>query len=222
MNISFEKLISDLEKKTSSNFSVKKISDSEFDFVSSSSLFKIVWQNSNVILFSDEKKKLCEWSLEENSTNKDISLISDDFCEFMIGKKEYKVDKRNNSNEDNEEFSDISFDKIVEKVLQFFPDERAKYEEEVKNLDIKNKILFLRDNVVDKIDDMSKKSKQDNRTERLFKHLANSYIFGDKNTKCVVSMLFFNGVKGVEERKKIRKMLPFYLRRTWDASWEVR
>ncbi len=222
MNSSFEKLISDLEKKTSSNFSAKKISDDEFDFVSSTSLFKIVWKNSNVILFSDEKKKLCEWSLENEATNKDISLISDDFCEFMIGKKEKKIDKKNSRNESNEEFSDVSFDKMVEKVLQFFPEERAKYEENVKNLTIKDKVLFLRDNVVGKIDSMSKKPKQDNRTERLFRHLGNSYVFGDKTTKCVVSMLFFNGVKGTEERKKIRKMLPFYLRRTWDASWEVR
>ena len=222
MNNSFEKLVSDLEKKVSSNFSLRKISDNEFEFKSSTFLFKILWQNSSVILLSDEKNKLCEWSLEENATNKDISSISNDFCEFMIGRKERKIDKNKNEDENSDEISDITFDEMVEKVLQFFPDERSKYESQIKDLNIKDKVLFLRDNVIGKIDDMSKKSKQDNRTERLFKHLGNSYVFGDKTTKCVVSMLFFNGITGAEERKKVRKVLPFYLRKTWDFSWKVR
>ena len=65
-------------------------------------------------------------------------------------------------------------------------------------------------------------TKSDNKTERLIKHLCNSYIFGDENTKCVVSMLFFNGINGENERQKVRKMVPFYLKKTLDASWKIR
>ena len=221
MSDSFNRFIDSLRQKVlNKNFVEKKISDSEFEFSKGDLSFKILWKNSNVILFSSEKK-LCEWYLGNDPTNKDISSISDEFCEFMVGKKENKSKIKNS--EVVEDTSNVSFDKMVEKVLQFFPEEREIYQNDnLSSSTIKEKISFLKNNVIIKMNDMIKKTKSDNKTERLIKHLCNSYIFGDENTKCVVSMLFFNGINGENERQKVKKMVPFYLKKTLDASWKIR
>ena len=221
MNEIFNKLIDEFEQKINGNdFSKNQISDGEVEFSKGEVCFKISYLDSNVVLSSSDKK-LCEWHLNDSSTNKDISEIVDEFCELVIGKKSKKVvSKKLGSDIPSNET--ITFDKMIEKVLQFFPDQRDEYVKNLSTSTIKDKVLFIKNNVIPQISDMVKKAKCDNRTDRLFNHLSNSYVFGDDNTKCIITMMFFNSITGNDERKKVRSMLPYYLRKIWDFSWKFK
>lgn len=216
----FIKLVDEFEQKISGNgFSKNQISDSEVEFSKDETKFIISYLNSTVKLSSGDKK-LCEWHLNDSSTNKDVNLIVDEFCEFILGKKDDKLEEKKQVVELSNET--ITFDKMMEKVLTFFPDERDEYVKNLSNTSLKDKILFVKNSIIPKIDNMVKKSKCDNRTNRLFNHLADSYVFGDDDTKCIITMLFFNSITGEEERNKVRSMLPYYLKKTWDFSWKFK
>ncbi len=211
----FEKLIKNLYLKIMyANFEKTKISDFNFEFKNEAVCYTVEYVSPCVSL-KKGGNKLCEWLLDENASNKYIEDIISDFSNVIINKKP-EIQKREAKVNDQKE---ISIDKMADKLLHFFPDLRAKYDPIEK---ISEKISFFSSNILPEINKMITKKKEENKIERMFKNLCNDYVFGDLQTRCMITMLFFRGIEGKESRKKIRHLLPNYIKKTWDATLRVK
>lgn len=196
------------------NFEKNKISDFNFEFKNGAVCYAVEYTAPCVVL-KKEGSKLCEWLLDENSSNKYIEDIVSDFSNVIIDKRP-EIQKKEAKVNDQKE---VSVDKMADKLMHFFPDLRGKYQTLEK---ISEKIYFFSNSILPEINKMVVKTKEENRIERMFKNLCNDYVFGDLQTRCIITMLFFRGIEGKESRKKIRSLLPNYIKKTWDATLRVK
>lgn len=211
----FEKLIENLYCKIMhANFEKNKISNFNFEFKNESVCYTIEYTAPCVVLKKNDNK-LCEWFLDENASNKYIEDIVFDFSNVIIDRKP-EIQKKEVKVNDQKK---ISVDKMADKLMHFFPDLREKYELLEK---ISEKISFFSINILPEINKMVTKKKEENKIERMFKNLCSDYVFGDLQTRCIITMLFFRGIEGKESRKKIRSLLPHYIKKTWDATLRVK
>lgn len=210
------KLVDDLLKKIGEEkYEKKLISDFEFEIRDDSECYSIKY-NSEVVCLEKEDHKISEWRLNQNSINKDLDDIVNDFANTISPKKiENKFIQDRPKRIDQKE---VDFDKMASRVLQFFPNERETFD---KNSSLREKIRFLKDKILPQINKMISRTKDDKKIERMFNNLCNDYAFGDEQARCVITMLIFNGVTDKECRAKIKSILPNYMKKTWDASWRV-
>lgn len=215
MNQIFEKIINELHEKISeSAFEKNKISDFCFEFKNSEVCYTVEYKAPCLVL-SKNGEKLCEWLLNENSSKKYIGEIVSDFSDTIGKKKLVSPAKRLEKNIQKE----VTIDKMAEKLMHFFPNFRESYNSTQK---ISEKISFFGDKIIPEINKMISKNKDENKVERMLSNLCNDYVFGDLNTRCVITMLFFRGINGKENRKKARRFLPNYMKKTWDATLRMK
>lgn len=211
----FEKFIENLfDKIIDNNFEKIKISDFNFEFKNENICYNIKYISPCVIL-EKNNNKICEWLLNENSSKKYTENILDDFSN-IINNKKFEKEIKIISNQSQKE---INIDKMADKLLHFFPDFRENYALLEK---ISEKISFFNSKIMPEINKMIHKTKDDNKIERMFKNLCNDYVFGDSQTRCIITMLFFRGIESKESRKKIRNLLPNYMKKTWDATLRIK
>jgi len=204
-----------------------KVSEFKLDYVSdfcceleNDSTKYIIKYDSPCIILENSGKKISEWMFNSDTSNKDAELILDDFCNYIAGKKQkkFKAEKKDGNSSD-----EVNFDSMVSRVLQFFPEERDQYSNNFSDSSkISEKISFIKEKIIPQINNMVNRSRDDKRLVRLFSNLCKDYAFGDDDTKCVVSMLFFNGIEGKQSRSKVKDMLPMYMKKTWIASERYR
>lgn len=212
----FEKFIESFyDRITESNLEKMKISDFCFEFKNNEVCY-IIKYISPCIILEKNNNKICEWLLDENSSRKYLEDILEDFVNIILNKKPKFTKKETKIISDQKE---ISVDKMADKLLHFFPNCREDYFLLEK---ISEKISFFNNKIMPEINKMICRTKDDNKTERMFKNLCDDYIFGDSQTRCIITMLFFRGVKNKKSRKKIRNLLPSYMKKTWDATLRVK
>lgn len=203
------------EKIKTSEFKLNLISDFCCELENDSTKYNIKYESPCIIL-EDSDKKISEWMFNNDTSSKDTELILDDFCNYMVGRKQkkFKTEKKDENSSDK-----VNFDSMISKVLQFFPEERDQYSKNFSDSSkISEKINFIKEKIIPQINNMVNRSRDDKRLVRLFSNLCKDYAFGDDDTKCVVSMLFFNGIEGKQSRMKVKDMLPMYMKKTWIAS----
>lgn len=212
----FKDLTNELEKKIeSSGFKLTSISDFHCELENESAKYAIKYESPCIILENSDKK-ISEWMFNSDTPNKDIDLILDDFCSYIIGRKQRKIKSEKKCEVQSDK---VSFESMLSKVLQFFPEERDQYSKNFSDLSkMSEKINFIKEKLIPQINNMVNRSRDDKRLVRLFSGLSKDYAFGDDDTRCIISMLFFNGIEGKESRLKVKDMLPMYMKKTWIAS----
>lgn len=196
-------------------FKLNYISDLCCEFENNSIKY-IVRYESPCIILENSDKKISEWMFNNEISNKDESLILDDFYSYIVGKKKKKI---RNEKKDEPASNVVNSDSMISRVLQFFPEEREQYSKCFSDSSgISEKISFIKEKIIPQINNMVNRSRDDKRLLRLFSNLCKDYAFGDSDTKCIVSMLFFNGIEGKQARSKVKDMIPMYMKKTWTAS----
>ena len=215
----FDKFIENLSSKIeNSNFEINNVSDFCYEIKNNSNTYIIKYESPCIFLEKSEKK-ICEWMLNENSTNKDINCILDDFSDIINEKKKIKTVSKEEKKTDDL----IKFDDMVSKILQFMPDIKDMfYQRFSETSKLSDKIKFLKNEVVSQLNKMISRSRDDKKLERLFYNLSKDYVFGDENTRCIITMIIFNGITDEKLREKVQSILPAYMQKTWVASWRVR
>lgn len=203
------------ERVKISEFKLNYISDFCCELENDSTKYTIKYE-SPCIIIENSNKKISEWMFNDNISNKDIDLILDDFGGYIVGKKEKRI-KDEKKDEVNSDI--VNLESMILRVLQFFPEEREQYSRCFSDSSkISEKINFIKEKVIPQINNMVNRSRDDKRLVRLFSNLCKDYAFGDDDTKCVVSMLFFNGIEGKKSRLKVKDMIPMYMKKTWISS----
>ena len=157
-----------------------------------------------------EKIKISDFNFEFKNENicYDIKYISP--CVIL---------EKNNNKICEWLLNENSSKKYTENILDDFSNiiNNKKFEKEISE-----KISFFNSKIMPEINKMIHKTKDDNKIERMFKNLCNDYVFGDSQTRCIITMLFFRGIESKESRKKIRNLLPNYMKKTWDATLRIK
>ena len=217
----FDKFIENLSSRIeNNNYEVNNISDFCYEIKNDSNTYIVKYEPPCVFLEKSEKK-ICEWMLNGNSTSKDMDCILDDFSNIINEKK--KIKDSNIAKEEKKVNDLIKFDNMVYKILQFMPDIKdVFYQRFSETSKLSDKIKFLKNEVVSQLNKMIGRSRDDKKLERLFYSLSKDYVFGDEDTRCVITMVIFNGITDEKLREKVKFMLPAYMQKTWVASWRVR
>lgn len=217
----FKKFIDSLSQKLENeNFVVNYVSDFSCEFKNDVNRYDVKYISPCLILEKNEKS-ICEWFFNEQSVSKDIESISSDFASSILEKnisnKKFKEDEVSKHGDKK-----IDFNKMINKVLQFFPDLRNEFEQFDSEITLREKIFFTKKKVLPQMNRMIGRTKDENKVNRMFNNLCNDYVFGDDQVRCIVTMLFFNGIEGKTNRAKVRSLLPDYMKKTWDASWRAK
>ncbi|MBO6126844.1 MAG: hypothetical protein J6P21_02445 [Clostridia bacterium] len=212
----FEKFIENFYVRvTESNLEKIKISDFCFEFKNKEVCYAIKYVSPCIILETNNNK-VCEWLLDKDASKKYLEDVLEDFVNIILKKKPECAKKEMKIIKDQKE---TNVNKMADKLLHFFPNFRENYFLLEK---ISEKISFFNNKIMPEINNMICRTKDDNKTERMFKNLCDDYVFGDSQTRCIVTMLFFRGIKNKKSRKKIRNLLPNYMKKTWDATLRVK
>ena len=212
----FEKFIENFcSRITESNLEKTKISDFCFEFKNKEVCYVIRYVSPCVILEKNDNK-ICEWLLDGNSSKKYLEDVLEDFVNIILKKKNEFAKKEIKIIKDQKE---VSIDKMADKLLHFFPNFKENYFLLKK---ISEKISFFNNKIMPEINKMICRTKYDNKIERVFKNLCDDYVFGDSQTRCIITMLFFRGIKNKKSRRKIRNLLPSYMKKIWDATLRVK
>ena len=216
-----DKFIENLSSRVeSNNYKIDNISDFCYEIKNDSNTYTLKYEPPCIFL-EKSGKRLCEWMFEENSTNKYIDGILDDFSDIINEKK--KIKDSNISKEKKENDDLVKFDDMISRILQFMPDVKdIFYRTFSENSKLSDKIKFLRDEIVPQLNKMISRSRNYKKLERLFYNLSKDYVFGDEDTRCVITMIIFNGIVDNKSREKVRLLLPAYMQKTWMASWRVK
>lgn len=203
------------------NYVVSHISDFCYEIKNDANTYTLKYESPCIFLEKSDKK-ICEWMLNQNSTTKDINCILDDFSDIINEKK--KIKNLDSSKEEKKKNDDlIKFDDMISKILQFMPDIKdIFYQKFSETSKLSDKINFLKREVVPQLNKMIARSRDDKKLERLFYNLSKDYVFGDDDTRCIITMIIFNGITDEKSREKVKFILPAYMQKTWVASWRVR
>lgn len=223
----FKKVLDELtDKIKEENFECFKVSEFCCELKNNSKEFTVKYISPCLIL-EKSNKRISEWFFSEKTTNKDINEIVKDFSGMILAKKEARVvsgtENVKITNETDDSQKCVNFEKMLHKVLQFFPKLKEDYDAKFDHdSSLCKKINFIRDFVIPEILKMINRTRDDNRLERMFLNLCDDYVFGDETTKCIITMLFFNSISNESARRKIREYIPKYMIKVWDASWKIR
>ena len=212
-----------MENIKEENFESYEVSDFCSELKSGSKEFAVRYVSPCLVL-EKSGKKVCEWFFNEKTTKKGTHEIIKDFSNIILDKKSADVNIKNEDATLTDKTQDcVNFDKMLHKVLQFFPNLRESYDTEFNdNSSMCKKINFIKEFVVPDILKMISRTRDDNRLERLFSNLCDDYVFGDETCRCVVTMLFFNSITEPDARKKVKEYIPKYMLKAWNASWRMR
>lgn len=221
MEESLNKLAEDLSGRIEeNNYKINKISEFQYEIKNDSNCYFLKYESSCVFLEKSEKR-VCEWMLNENTTKKDIECILNDFSDIINEKKKIKDFTKEEGKSESSEL--VKLDDVIIRILQFMPDIKDKFQKKFsESSELSDKIFFLRDEVMPQLNKMINRTRDDKKLERLFYNLSKDYVFGDENTRCVISMIIFNGITDEKSREKVKSILPPYIQKTWVASWRVR
>jgi hypothetical protein len=192
------------------NFSWEKPSENEITFTREECKYEIKFEGG-VVKLSFGERVLCEWLL--GRSKKDAEMAIADFSEAILGRKEKgKILKKPS-------LTNVDFFFLAEKFCGIFPEIKQNFEHEKLEFGKKfRKIRFTRESIVPKIYDLLSKEKEKNKLEKIFKILSNAYVFGDEDTKCIVTMAIFNEIKSAQERELAKQFLPNSIKKVWNAS----
>ncbi|MDR1240417.1 MAG: hypothetical protein LBK29_00855 [Oscillospiraceae bacterium] len=191
------------------NFSWELSSESEVFFAKENLKYVVKFENDTVKLIFLEKT-LCEWLLSESK--KDIEAAILDFSELILSKKNSAVRVPEKS-----DLKNVDFFIFAEKMCRLFPEIKEEFDNE-KHKFGKNfrKIKFSSEFISPKILEILDKGKEKNKLEKIFKVLSSAYVFGDEDTKCIVTMAVLREIKTAEN--SVKKVLPGIFRKIWGAS----
>jgi ATP-dependent protease Clp ATPase subunit len=195
-------------------FDKQKISENEFVFNHQEKKIKLKLDNNIVRIFDDSDKILCEWFLDENSSKKDLEVAAFDFYETIFGKTQPEIKAIKKS----KDLNNTDFFYLIEEMTKIFPEIKLEYEKELNNTKKFRKIKFTREVIMPKISETLEHEKEKSKISKIFKNLCNSYVFGDEDTKCIITMAIFNEIKTPKKQNLSIKFLPNTMKKVWNAS----
>lgn len=207
-------------EKTKS-FSVKNKKENYLLLSDSSVSYEVKYDdNSKQITLSSCKddnssKTISAWLLSENSSQKDIKLITDDFITSMVGKEKNLVRHTKKKSDENE--NNITGLFFANRMATFFPELKDPIREEKEQYEEFRVVKFSREFILPQINEFIKTEKNTSKINKFGKTLSEIYQNSGLSVKSIITIVILNGLSE-ENENKLKQYLSDELQKSWEAA----
>ena len=203
------------------NFSVKNKKENYLLLSDNSTSYEIKYDdNSKQITLSlcegdNPSKIISAWLVNENSSQKDIKLIADDFITSMVGKEKKLVRQIKKKSDENE--NNITGLFFANRMATFFPGLKEPIQQEKEQYEEFRAVKFSREFILPQINEFIKSEKSTPKISKLGKTLSELYQNSGLSVKSIITIVILNGLSE-ENENKFKQYLSDELNKSWEAA----
>ncbi|MGN1043642.1 MAG: hypothetical protein ACI4PR_02420 [Acutalibacteraceae bacterium] len=163
----------------------------------------------------DSSKIISTWLLDENSSQKDLNLISDDFITSMVGKEKVavrQIRKKLNENENN--ITELFF---ANRMATFFPELKELIHQEKEQYEEFRAVTFSKKFILPKVNSYIESEKNTSKISKFGKTLSELYQNAGLSVKSIITIVILNGISE-ENEIKLKQYLSDELKKAWEAA----
>ena len=163
----------------------------------------------------DSSKIISTWLLDDNSSKKDLNLISDDFITSMVGKEKVAVRQiRKKSNENENNITGLFF---ANRMATFFPELKEPIQQEKEQYEEFRAVAFSKKFILPQINNYIKSENNTSKISKFGKTLSELYQNSGLSVKSIITIVILNGLSE-ENENKLKKYLSDELKKAWEAA----
>lgn len=201
------------------DFKIEKSKNNTLTLTNSNSSYEINFDppTSKINLWaknaSGEIKKLSSWLLNTEFSQKDLTMISNDFIETMIGKEQItlKAKKQKNSSDD----SNVTGIFFANRMATIFPELKEKIQDEKNSYEEFRSAFFAKNDILPTINNFLKNEKNVSRAKKLGKLISDLYKNATLDVKSIITMAILNGLDESVISKDFEDSLGNELLKSW-------
>ncbi len=163
----------------------------------------------------NSSKIISAWLLDENSSQKDIKLITDDFITSMVGKGKNPVRQAKKKSDESE--NNITGLFFANRMATFFPELKDQIQQEKEQYEEFRAIKFSREFILPKINEFIKTEKNTSKISKFGKTLSELYQNSGLSVKSIITIVILNGLSE-ENENKLKQYLSEEMQKSWEAA----
>lgn len=164
----------------------------------------------------DQWNRLSLWLFDENSSNKDMIMISDDFIDTISKYSKVGLDKVISKKVSKGRSSNTLF--FANRMMNIFPELKDEISFEKEHYSEFRGAEFAVNNILPKILMLLSDGKDTKKIEKLFKLIGDLYLNSSLEVRSLISIGILNGIEGEKEISIARKFMSNELQKAWDAA----